>query len=112
MNRLFSRLAPALALSLPLLAFAQQRPDAANARGQATPLRYLSAFADYRPWQDIKPGNWRKLNDDLVAGAGSAGAHATHGMHDAAPATPAKASAPTAPAHQGHQMHQIQGGKQ
>ena len=109
MNSFLSRLAPALALCLPLLAVAQQRAEAPDAKSPATPLRYQSAFANYKPWQDIKPGHWRQLNDNLVAG--SSGGHSMHGMGAAASAPAAQASAPAAPAPQGHQMHQMQGGK-
>ncbi|MFY9509434.1 MAG: hypothetical protein WAQ05_00485 [Rubrivivax sp.] len=109
MNTFLSRLAPALALSLPLLAIAEQRADAAQAKGSATPLRYQSAFADYKPWQDVQPGNWRRLNDGLVPAAGRAGGHTTHGMGDAPPAPAAKASAPAAPPHQSLQLHPMQG---
>ena len=108
MNSFLSRLAPALALCLPLLAVAQQRAEAPDAKSPATPLRYQSAFANYKPWQDIK-GHWRQLNDNLVAG--SSVGHSMHGMGGAASAPAAQASAPAAPAPQGHQMHQMQGGK-
>jgi hypothetical protein len=94
------RLAPAVALSLPLLAGAQQSPPP-SAKASAPTLPYRSAFADYKPWQDIKPGNWRQLNDTLTSGA--AGGHAGHGATPAAKPAPA-ASAP-APRHHGHHNH-------
>lgn len=110
MNNFFSRLAPAAALCLPLLALAQaRRADPADTKAPAPPLRYQSAFADYKPWQDAKTGDWRALNDALRA-TGAGGGHVGHTMPAASPAA---ASAPTptasAPSLDGHHMH---GGKQ
>ena len=113
MNNLISRLAPAAALCLPLLTLAQAgRPDAADPKAPAPALRYESAFADYKPWQDTKPGDWRAVNDTVRDAAAKGGAHAGHTMPAAAPASsPAaasQASAPAMPAHGGHHRH---GGK-
>src|SRR5262245_9596549 len=104
MNKLSSRLAPVVALCLPLLALAQAaRPDASDSKAAAPPLRYQSAFADYKPWQDANPGDWRALNDALQ-GTGAGGGHAGHAMP---PATAPKAAAvpagkASAPSHAGH----------
>lgn len=97
MNPLLHRLAPALALCLPLLTPAQ-------------PLRYTSAFADYKPYQDLEPGPWRALNDAVGAAALKPAGHASHGA-----APPAAASAPRpAPAPQAqpqpHPHHRHHGG--
>jgi hypothetical protein len=102
----FLWLAPALALSLPLSARAQRDP--ADAKAPAPALRYPSAFSDYKPWQDVKRGDWRQLNDNVRPANKGAGSHG-HMHHGAsAPSTPqAPASAP-APGHRGHHMH---GGK-
>lgn len=109
MNNLLLRLASAVALSLPLLAVAQQDADATHTKAPAQPLRYQSAFGDYKPWQDIKPGNWRQLNDNVAPGPGKASGHAGHGSSaPAASAAVPNASAPAAPAHLGHEM---QGGQ-
>jgi len=103
MNNILSRLAPAVALCLPLVAVAQPgRADPAGSQASAPALRYQSAFVDYKPWQDAKPGDWRALNDALQ---GNAGDHAGHSMPSTPPAPAPKASAP---AHGGHPMH---GGK-
>lgn len=112
MNIPFLRWAPAVALSVPLLALAQQRADAPGPKASAPAMRYQSAFADYHPWQDIQPGDWRQLNDALVQAPGGAGGHAGHaiGMSPAAPAP--KAAAPAAATHQGHQMQHKHGAKQ
>lgn len=108
MNNLLNRLTLAMALGVALPVIAQPS-NPAPPEASSQPLRYQSAFADYKPWQDIKAGEWRRLNDNLAAKAGTAGGHAGHGS--AAPATPAQppASQPAAPAHPGHHM---QGGKQ
>lgn len=109
MHFLFTRLAPAMALSLPLLAIAQQSATPADPpKAPAATLPYHSAFADYKPWQDIKPGNWRQLNDALNAGAG----HAGHGAPQPAAARPAPAASAAMPRHHGHHHgHQPQGAK-
>lgn len=109
MNNLLTRLAPAVALCLPLLALAQSaRPDPADAKAAVPALRYQSAFADYKPWQDAKLGDWRALNDAL-GGTGAGGGHAGHAMPMAAPAA---ASAPASKASAPHSGHHMQGGKQ
>ena len=110
------RLATALTLSLPMLAFAQQTGEPADTKASAPSLRYRSAFADYKPWQEIRPGDWRQLNDNLRPEAGAAGGHAGHGAPvsaasqapASAPAPAPKASPPATPAQQGQPMH---GGK-
>jgi hypothetical protein len=114
MNNLLHRLAPAAALCLPLLAIAQSgRPDPADPKAAVPALRYQSAFADYKPWRDAKPGEWRAANDTVRDAAAQGGAHAGHAMPAASPTSappPApKASAPAMPGHGGHHHH---GGKQ
>lgn len=99
-----------MALCLPLLALAQYaRPDPGDSKAAAPALRYQSAFADYKPWQDPKPGDWRALNDALQ-GTVAGGGHAGHAMPPAA--SPKAASAPagkaSAPSYSGHHKH---GGK-
>lgn len=110
MKHLLSR----LALCAPLAALAQApAPEASASSASAAALRYPSAFADYKPWQDIKPGDWRQLNDQVAPKGGKDGKGGGHAGHDAPPAAPAsaapaaKASAPAAAAraHQGHPMH-------
>jgi len=93
MIQLLHRLAPALALSLPLLAGAQGVAELRNAK-TGTPLRYQSAFADYRPYSDVDLGNWRAINDAVGVAALKQGSHAGHG----ATATPSPASPANAPA--------------
>lgn len=111
MNKLVFRLARAVALCLPLLALAGQ-PDPADPKTPAPVLRYQSAFVDYKPWQDSKPGDWRAVNDTVRDAAAQGGAHTGHAMPAAAPASapaPAsRASNPTMP----HGRHHQHGGEQ
>lgn len=101
MNHFLDRLVPAAALCLPLLAHAQPRVEPADAQAPAPPLRYQSAFAGYKPWQEVKPGNWRQLNDDLATPPGTPSGHSGHGATTrpatTAPAAPTAAPAPLAP---------------
>jgi hypothetical protein len=93
MPQLLHRLAPALALSLPLLAGAQGVAEPRNAK-TGRPLHYQSAFADYKPYSDVDLGNWRAINDAVGVAALKQGRHAGHGPT----ATPSPASAPAATA--------------
>jgi len=104
----------AVALCMPLVTAAQAgKADAPKALPQ---LKYQSAFADYKPYQDVSLASWRAVND-IVAGASSgASGHAGHGSSgvpgggqiDKPPAEPA----PTNPMHEGHQGHsKMPGGK-
>ncbi len=72
MKHLIQRAAPVLALCVVALrpAFAQA-PTPAHAAASAS-LPYRSAFAEYKPWQDAKPGDWRALNE-AVRGASMTG---------------------------------------
>lgn len=99
-----------LTLGLPLLALAQGRPDPADPKVPTPALGHRSAFADYKAFQDLAPGDWRRLNDTV----GSAGL-----KQGAAPAAPAPVPAPaaSAPGHKmpmapmpGHHQH-MQGGR-
>lgn len=115
MNNLLSWLAPAVALSLPLLAIAQQSASPSDPKAAAPTLRYQSAFADYKPWQDVKPGNWQQLNDNVAPKPGASSGLAGHGSaQPAASAAPATAAAPAkkSPHQGGHEGHQMSGGKQ
>jgi hypothetical protein len=112
MNNFFHWLVPAAVLCAPVLALAQGgRADPADAKTVAPPLRYQSAFADYKVWQDTKPGDWRALNDSLNAQGGSA--HAGHAMPAPAASAPAaSASKPAMPPTPPHGAHRMHGGKQ
>lgn len=78
MNKKISRVAAAALMGLPLMALAQADPADPAARAPA--LAYQSAFADYKPWQEIQPADWRAVNDTVrdakpagAAGSGAAG---------------------------------------
>lgn len=91
-----------LAIGLASIAVAQPAaPDS------AAPLRYESAFADYKPWQDLRPADWRRVNEVVREAAAQGAGHGAHAGH-AAPATPA--SAASAPARGGHANHGTHGG--
>jgi hypothetical protein len=107
MTTYFLWLAPAVALSMPLLVHAQT-PGDPSGKVTAQELRYRSAFSDYKPWQDVKRGDWRQLNDNVrpAPKSGNGQGQMQHGAHTpSAPQAPASAAAP---AHRGHHMH---GGK-
>lgn len=94
----------ALSLGAPLLAAAQPAPrEPAPARAPAPPptttveLNYQSAFTDYQSYQDIKPGNWRAVND--AVGKAALG-HSDHGMTT----NSQQPSAASSNEHSGHKM--------
>ena len=108
MNKKTCWLATAV-LGMPLAALAQ--PNPADPLAPANPHCYQSAFADYKPWQDLKPGDWRALNNGVGAATSS---HSGHGSQGAAPAAPAAAkTTPGQPApamgHGAHDMHNMPG---
>jgi hypothetical protein len=108
----------ALSACMPLPA-TSQAADTESPRAAAQ-LTYQSAFADYKPYKDAEPANWRVLNDTVAGVSDGASGHAGHGMGGMGgmkgmemPAMPAaSASAPmqmkTTPNHDGHHKH---GGK-
>ena len=100
--------AGALALCLPLLALAQPQVGDASSSGsaEAQQLSYQSAFADYKPWVDIKPADWRTVNDTVGGTAPAIGSHADRGAATAPAAPPPAAStAPVHPRGGGHRSH-------
>lgn len=88
----------ALAACAPLLAAAQ--PANTESPKPTPQLSYQSAFADYKPWQDTKPGNWKAMN----AAVGKSGGHAMDMPMSGASAPAAAASKPAMTDHSGHQM--------
>lgn len=95
----------------PMLAIAQP----AEPTRPATQLKYTSAFADYKPFKDLEPGDWRALNDAV----GAAAAKQVVQPSQPSPTSPATVppAAPKAgmPAHDMKSMpgmnHPMQGGK-
>ena len=107
MNNELSWLATATCLTLPLAAVAQANPAGPPATAPA--LRYESAFADYTPWQDIQPGDWRAINDALAKGPAGHGEHGEKppaaGTPSSQPEKPANSRQAPVPMHDGHHMH-------
>jgi hypothetical protein len=74
----------AMSLAVPLSAAPQPtRSDpVATSQPELAPvatseLNYQSAFADYKPYRDIKPGDWRAANDAVGKASGG---HSGQGM--------------------------------
>jgi hypothetical protein len=112
MHHCLNRLAAALALGLPLLAAAQGRADPADPKAPAHALAHRSAIADYKPFQDITPGDWRRLNDAVGRAALKLGATTPEsGPPPAASAASAPAAKMPLPRMPGHHQH-MQGGRQ
>ena len=109
MNNLIQRVAPALALCLATLGPARAQGSAAPSATASSPLQYRSVFADYKPWRDIAPGDWRALNDavkrDAMPGmdmSGNQGGSGTKGMSDMPGTREMPMPAASAAAHSGH----------
>ena len=122
MNKTLTGFAIALSMSVPALV-AAQASSGDLAFGKATPpLRYQSAFDDYKPYRDVSLGNWRAVNDTVASASGGARGQAGHpmggmggtsgtgGMESvAAPAAPASTpvpmrATPEMPMRSGHAM--------
>lgn len=93
---------------VPMLAIAQP----AEPTRPAAQLKYTSAFADYKPFKDLEPGDWRALNHAVGAAAAKQGVQSSQ----TAPATvPPAAPKGGMPAHDMKSMpgknHPMQGGK-
>ena len=82
----------AIAFAMPPFALGQAAADSPAATTAASRLHYESAFADYKPYQDVPVADWRQVNDAVRDAATKGGGHAGHGS-----ATP-PASGSTAPA--------------
>jgi len=101
----------ALAVCTPLLAAGQTAP-----RTEATALRHSSAFADYQPYRDIEPGDWRGLNDAVGAAAlkpvaQQATAAAAAAATAARPAMPMPSAGPKGMQHGMHGHDKMHGGR-
>lgn len=108
MNSFLNWLVPAVALCVPLAALAQPATSVPGKGGAlAAPLTYRSAFADYKPWQDSQPGDWKAMNDAV----GKSGGHSmSMPMGEGSASPPATAaSKPGMTSHSGHETH-MQGG--
>lgn len=97
----------------PMLALAQP----AESTRPVAQLKYTSAFADYKPFKDLEPADWRTLNDAVGAAAAKQGVQPSQPSPTAPAATTAPPAAPKAgmPAHDMKSMpgtsHPMHGGK-
>ncbi len=83
-------------MGLPLIA-AQANPAEPGAAAPA--LGYQSAFTDYKPWGDIRPTDWRAVNDTVRDAKPSMG-HGSHGTSPSiSPAAAARSQQVPAPVH-------------
>lgn len=87
-------------LALVFVATAQGRPDdPANPAATAPLLRYQSAFAGFRAFDDAGVGSWKAVNDRVREAAAQASGHAHHGVAPAVPHAGTPASAAPANVH-------------
>ena len=104
MNTNFLRVTGAIVLGIPLIAGAQRAPqDPADPKAPASALQQPSAFQDFKPFQEVKAGDWRKVNDTVGSAAGST----TNSMDKMVmePAAPASAPSKVPPA--SHHQHEV-----
>src|SRR4051794_16166378 len=107
MNYFTKRMVSAIALCVASSHWAHaDKRDPTLVTGGPTPT-YRSAFEGYKSWQDVKPGDWRELNDavrqggmpgmghmhDLTTPASDAG----HMSHPSAPSASAASAATPSP---------------
>jgi hypothetical protein len=112
-------MACAIAFAMPQLVAAQAAPEtpAASTAASQLPPPFQSAFADYKPYEDVPVADWREVNDTVKKAAEKGGGHAGHGTQEPPAAevqAPAAASAPSpAPReeHTGHTGHSMHGGR-
>lgn len=90
---MFCRFCACLALAWPLASAAQPlsaAPDPADPKAIVPAVRYESAFAGYRGFEEQKLAPWRALNDQVR----STGTTATAGASGRGAAAPASREAP------------------
>lgn len=99
----FRSTALAVASAMPLLAFGQ---------ASASSPRYQSAFADYKPYQDIPAEDWKALNDKVRDAGGGLMAHDMAMPPSAAASASDSTATKTAPKGptKGHMGHRMSGG--
>lgn len=106
-----------IAFAMPQFAFAQAAADSPTDTTAASQLNVQSAFADYKPYQDVSVADWRQVNETVRDAATKGGGHAGHGSANPAAAgstahagaDPGTPSAAPREKHRGHGMH---GGRQ
>ena len=104
-------MACAIALAMPQLVAAQAAPVTPTATPAASQLQFPSAFADYKPYEDVPVANWRLVNETVKKAAEKAGGHAGHGSQESSapeakdPAATSAASPAPREQPMGHGMH-------
>lgn len=78
MKKIFLAGGVALLACLPGLLPVQAAPN--EALKPAPQLTYRSTFADYKPYKDEPPADWRKVNEAVAPAQGGASGHAGHSM--------------------------------
>lgn len=111
MNKLRYLLPPILAAALlPASAQAQEGRLLAplDPAARTAPTAYVSAFSDYRPYQESNLVPWKESNAQVGQATGHGGHQMDHGKMDHGEDRPAEATKPPAPPpkpdpHAGHQ---------
>jgi hypothetical protein len=86
--RSWQRIALALAMVVPIAAFAQSKAADPSDPAAAVPATsYRSVFSDYVAYQDATPVPWRKSNDDMLQTRGDSPAHDMGAMPEGMPTT-------------------------
>lgn len=108
-------MACAIAFAMPQFATAQAAPEMPAASTAASQLHFPSAFADYKPYEDVPLADWRQVNEivrrSAEKGSGKGGGHDGHGSQEPAATRgedAAASSAPSAAPHEhpsGHGRH-------
>jgi hypothetical protein len=104
MKKQFQFGAAAFAVCMPLFAAAQSpRTHVDKGAAPAPALRYTSAFTDYKPFQNLKPSDWRGLNETVgkSSGPGAHGMGADMSIPSQAAPPASGQTAPPSPAHGG-----------
>jgi hypothetical protein len=109
MNTLRIPILAAIAASLALQVAAQTgRTNPPDIQAPTVPLRYESAFSDYKPYQDLPMANWRQVNDAVLEAASAA---ATSGGDGTTVSPGLPGSVPTQGPGQDHDAHHMKGAK-
>ena len=75
-------MACAIAFAMPQFAAAQADPQTPGAATATSPLHLPSAFADYKPYEDVPLADWRQVNETVRRSAEKGEDHAGHGSQE------------------------------
>jgi len=107
-------MACAIAFTMPQFVAALAAPETPAAATAGLQLPFQSAFADYKPYEDVPVADWREVNETVKKAAEKGDGHAGHGSQEP-PAdedkAPAAASGPSPAAREGHTGHSMHGGR-